>query len=1134
MLSIPGFDMIEKLGQGGMSTVWKARQLTLDRIVAIKIMSSKLISDPDDVKMFLHEAQSTAKLKHPGIIQVYDANVQDGVYYYVMEFVAGYTIGDWIRRKGRLSDMDALTTAECVADALAYAWDKERIIHCDIKPDNVIVDSDGTVKISDLGLSRTISAMTGGTGLLDEIMGTSAYMSPEQVQGRADLDCRSDIYSLGSMLYYMVTGKQLFDNHSDDEIMEMQLSETVPDPLEINPDISKSVCWLIEKMLMKDREHRHNDWTDVLTDIARAKSNLPPQAGPPPEGKSTTRRSRLRTPDDFLPPPPPTAPVERRSHWAVILLLAIIAGSAVGAYFMLKPGEKPVAHQSSSAIPQPQPVPRIIELPADKNAKEMFEFAATWASDNPAKYDEIVNRFQTVMIQTKGTKYSLMAEDEIKKAASARQAAVDDVLRQIEVSVADQIRNNQFTEAAGKYETYSGSLATESEEPRKAVANELRERQEAFDKANLDREKQKEDDVAHILDNAVAMLSTGGIAQARDSLTKALADPSLAGKTDKLKTLDALLGNAIELDVRIMNSFIPQIGKTVVVEMVHGEMRSVIINDMTDGKVTATQNLNAQGAIIKLTFGIDDLAPREKLVRLGTDDTHDVALGKGIIALDSKNYVYARKYFGMTDPTIAEKLVALVNENERKSVSEEAEKALSQIMKLAGISVGTYDRDIWLAAISSKKLPPGGMAALCDSIAVFKAKYGITDFGRQAEPVLAALAHATGQEDSFTEKTSQHIIVALPPEIAAIKGNTKAVIAMLVKKNPGLEETQIKIQTDKDGKTSGLEILYRNCDNIWPVAALPDLKTFSYREDGEPGLLKDITPLRGLELENIALQNCKVADISPLSQMPLRHLSLEKDAGVRDISALNGMKLESLNLSGTKVFDLLPLAAMQLTTLNLNDTQVKDLAIVKDMPLTQLDIANTRIHDFSFLKDLKQLHFLNANGTQFKNVEFLSALPIETLLLQDTAVNSISALRGMRINSLEISRTPVKDFSVIATLPLNNLNVTATKFKELELLAGMESLTSLYIGETEISDISPLKALKLKTLNIENTRISDISPLKGMELDDLWCRKTNVKNFQSLAGMPLKRIWLDEPFKRPQLRKIFPQLKFINWVRFGN
>ncbi|MEI8354199.1 MAG: serine/threonine-protein kinase, partial [Lentisphaerota bacterium] len=149
-LHIPGFEMIEKIGQGGMAVVWKARQISLDRIVAIKVLSAQYKRDAADVQRFQSEAQQAAKLKNAGIVQVYDTGVVKGVYYIVMEYVAGYTVGDWVRRKGALSEKDALQVCEHVAKALEYAWQRAGIIHCDIKPDNVILDADGSVKVADL------------------------------------------------------------------------------------------------------------------------------------------------------------------------------------------------------------------------------------------------------------------------------------------------------------------------------------------------------------------------------------------------------------------------------------------------------------------------------------------------------------------------------------------------------------------------------------------------------------------------------------------------------------------------------------------------------------------------------------------------------------------------------------------------------------------------------------------------------------------------------------------------------------------------------------------------------------------------------------------------------------------------
>ncbi|MEI7901967.1 MAG: serine/threonine-protein kinase, partial [bacterium] len=217
---LPNFEVLGLLGRGGMASVWKARQISLDRFVAIKILSPSFATDPEDIQRFRMEARSAAQLKHPGIVQVYDANFSNGVYYFVMELVDGYTMGDLLRRKGHISVEDTLIIAEGVEVAMDYAWSHYQLVHCDIKPDNIMVDSDGTLKVTDLGLCRSVTLVkSNNQGDADLILGTPAYMSPEQVYGSERLDCRSDIYELGATMYHMVTGRMLFQGQSDDEML---------------------------------------------------------------------------------------------------------------------------------------------------------------------------------------------------------------------------------------------------------------------------------------------------------------------------------------------------------------------------------------------------------------------------------------------------------------------------------------------------------------------------------------------------------------------------------------------------------------------------------------------------------------------------------------------------------------------------------------------------------------------------------------------------------------------------------------------------------------------------------------------------------------------------------------------------
>jgi serine/threonine-protein kinase len=240
------------------------------------------------------EAQAAARLKHPGLVQVYDANFSQGVYYFVMELVDGYTMGELLRRKGRIDMEDALTIAESVAVALDYAWSLYQMVHCDIKPDNIMVDADGTVKVTDLGLCRSLTLVKSEAATpSEEIMGTPAYMSPEQVYGNEKLDCRSDIYELGATLYHLVTGQMLFQGKTDDDMLHCHVEMAqAPDVRLSAPEATLPFALLLEKMLSKDARHRHRDWKLVLADLARVREGHPPwPVLLPPLGSSMQRLS---------------------------------------------------------------------------------------------------------------------------------------------------------------------------------------------------------------------------------------------------------------------------------------------------------------------------------------------------------------------------------------------------------------------------------------------------------------------------------------------------------------------------------------------------------------------------------------------------------------------------------------------------------------------------------------------------------------------------------------------------------------------------------------------------------------------------------------------------------------------------
>lgn len=300
---LEGFTFGRCLGRGGMATVWEAYQKDPGRVVAVKILNEDISARPQEVDSFYAEAKLAAALDHPNIVPVFEVGVQRGKYYYcVMELASGYDTCKWLVRKGRLSEADALTIAESVAVALDYASKTLGIIHCDIKPANIMVDGDGMVRITDMGLARLRR-----TADNEYITGTPAYMSPEQTTGAAALDERSDIYSLGATIYHLLAGHALFPAKGNEEIMECQRSVPAPDIREANPDVTPACAAMLARFLAKSPDDRPQSWPEAI-DIIHAvmEGRMPAKhAATKPRSKIRVKHFTIRPTKPVQADPPP-------------------------------------------------------------------------------------------------------------------------------------------------------------------------------------------------------------------------------------------------------------------------------------------------------------------------------------------------------------------------------------------------------------------------------------------------------------------------------------------------------------------------------------------------------------------------------------------------------------------------------------------------------------------------------------------------------------------------------------------------------------------------------------------------------------------------------------------------------------
>ena len=293
---IGGFELLEKVGQGGMGAVYRARQVAADRIVALKLMKPKLAKDTSHLERFLREAKASGRLKHPNIVQGIDAGCDSGYYYFALEFVDGETLRKIIFRDGAVPEQQCLEIGMQMARALEHAWGFG-MVHRDIKPANIMIEQEsGTAKLADLGLAKSTQSGDPSVTQLGIAIGTPYYINPEQARGEEDIDVRSDIYSLGATLYHAATATMPFRGESAPVVMSKHLSEPPEPPRKRNPDISEGFSAVILKMMEKDREDRYQKPVELLADLELvAEGRAPLAAAPcPAPAKRAVRSRRLR------------------------------------------------------------------------------------------------------------------------------------------------------------------------------------------------------------------------------------------------------------------------------------------------------------------------------------------------------------------------------------------------------------------------------------------------------------------------------------------------------------------------------------------------------------------------------------------------------------------------------------------------------------------------------------------------------------------------------------------------------------------------------------------------------------------------------------------------------------------------
>lgn len=613
---IPGFDRFEQIGEGLFAVVWKAHQVTLDRMVAIKIIKPQFTSKVEEVRAFINEARAAAKLKHQNIIQVYDVAEQDGIYYFVMEYVPGLTVAKMISEEGSIPEKRALKIVTQVAEALEEAWEKGSIIHRNISPKNIMQDSDGTVKIADLGMSKLsdFAAAANQTGNL-QIRGLCNYISPEQALHSSQLDCRADMYSIGATLYHMVTGEMPFDICTPAQIMSGLTTEMIANPRDLKPNLSPGIVRLLTKLMMKDPKNRYRSWNEVLKDIGKVAGGYSIAAPHIPGAASTIDNSQVVAPQQGA------ARVQVHQPAPQIRVQAPVqvrVPSAAAKESSTDNQTAPSPAQAAAAAPKPgKGIAGIIRIPFWTAMLGFWAYLFITLLRLPElDYESIKPPIDDMFLDD---------------APKARTTAVE-----TGKPSAEPVSGSDYKPGTPATNEPAATATTTEKKPDEKTATT--EKPPAADPAAAATPKLSKELVKSVAEN----LTGEKYDLALDAVKKALSSSNLevAVKAD-LESLKKIVTETSRINAAVEKTFQDQIGNDVDMK-INNVKRKVSIVAIIGSKVNVEYSGGGSAPNVSYTFSINQMDPAEKVKWLGKLNTPSKFVMKYILDMKAKNFEAAR------------------------------------------------------------------------------------------------------------------------------------------------------------------------------------------------------------------------------------------------------------------------------------------------------------------------------------------------------------------------------------------------------------------------------------------------------------------------------------------------------------
>jgi serine/threonine protein kinase len=809
-MQIGDFVVEKKLGIGGMGEVWLADQPAMQRKVALKVLSPELSEDLDFSRRFMREAKMAGKLIHPNIITAYHAGIDNRVRYLAISYIDGYVLCDLMKAEKTMDEKKALKIVYEIGTALQYAWDKFNMLHRDIKPDNIMIDKDDTAMLMDMGISK-ITTEDASLTSIGTMVGTPAYISPEQATGDKDIDFRADLYSLGATLFQMLTDAFPFDADSGMEIVSMQINEPLPDCRKINPAISKECKNLIDKMMMKDRYSRHASWKEFLDDIDKIMA-----------GETLAKAQKKNG-------------ILRLITVGAVALTLLLGGAFF--WIMNQLEQKPEASENDFGIAETledddEKPPEIIKPlpPKPQDTEKIKEMAVAWALaeqftlTHKNDYNTSIAKYQEILEKYPSSEYEEKAKAKIKSLQEAKKEAIAIQIKDFKTQVQAEAKKHNYDKAITDLKDYQGFGQKETAAVREGLIMDLENKKAVYlaTKASsppppaipkLTSEQQLLSSVSKALllgkiKEAKTFFEQSPVKAKYPNISKTLKD--ISNMPDILKTqLGKEIGNKIEVEENDQKVAYP----------LKKISKGYLYLTIKKGRVTTVKKYSTKS----IPFD-------KKISYLQKADTDPVAL-----AVIQTNYFFKKGDFAKSIQEagkaqyLSESLKTAINEESDKRAQKNAEKGLNKILGQVGFNDQPINQGKVTVGLKTLKLGPAHAKNLLQKIEEFKEAPATADYALLKQDFISQLETALQR---ILKNKDEELFKDLKKRLGTSDAVTKKLIPIIKDFHKKLKEVKAN---GSDPHHLGRQV-HRKVDNILPHDKLPAFDQYQREEMEKYGL----------------------------------------------------------------------------------------------------------------------------------------------------------------------------------------------------------------------------------------------------------------------------------------------------------